>query len=183
MAFTVDQFRTNLVGDGARPNLFEVRLTTWPAYVTSPGPQTLSFLANSTSLPGSDIGITPLQYFGREVKLAGNRTYPEWTVTIINDENFKLRKAFEQWHYGINGPVGNKRTGAATTLDRGYGVNASVIQYGKEGDKLHVYTFAGLWPTNVAPIELAWGTNDQIEEFTVTFAYQYWTTEDQASRS
>jgi len=68
MAFTVDQFRTNLVGDGARPNLFEVRLTTWPAYVTSPGPQTLSFLANSTSLPGSDIGITPLQYFGREVK-------------------------------------------------------------------------------------------------------------------
>ena len=153
MAFNVDQFRANLSGDGARPNLFQVTMARWPSFVTNPGPQTMSFMANATTLPGSDIGIAPLQYFGREVKLAGNRTYQEWTVTIINDENFKLRRAFEEWHFGINGPIGNRRDVSMETVDRGYGVDASVTQLAKDGRSLHNYTFKGLWPTSVSTID------------------------------
>jgi T4-like virus tail tube protein gp19 len=182
MAFNVDQFRTNLVGDGARPNLFEVQFTNWPAFITAPtDPQKMSFLCNAAVLPGSDIGVTPLQYFGREVKLAGNRVYQDWTVQVINDEDFFIRNIMENWTYGINGPIGNLRNVGALTVDGGYGAQATVVQYGKTGDVLQTYTFYGMWPTSISTIDLAWGTNDSIEEFSVTFAYQYWTTQDPTS--
>src|SRR6184192_3332049 len=98
MSFDITTFRTNLIGDGARPNLFEVALQ-FPQFVSLgsiAAPKT-TFMCKSAQLPGSTIGVAPVFYFGREVKLAGNRQYADWTIQIINDEDFIIRNAFEQW--------------------------------------------------------------------------------------
>jgi len=183
MAFNVDVFRSNLSGDGARPNLFQVSMTLPTFAGTFSAGQKLTFMCTSASLPGSTIGqVSGLYYFGREVKIAGNRTYQDWSIQIINDEDFLIRNALEKWHYNINGPTNNQRSPNAITTtsgigSSGYAVNASVLQFAKTGGSpIKRYDFVGLWPTDLAPIELAWGTNDSIEEFGVTFAYQYWTT-------
>jgi hypothetical protein len=94
---------------------------------------------------------------------------------VINDENFLIRNAFEQWHQFINSPEGNLRSAAAPNVDTGYGVDAYVDQYGKAGQIIKSYTFFGMFPVDIAPIDLNWGSNDAIEEFGVTLAYQYWT--------
>jgi len=175
MAFDINNFRANLVGDGARPNLFEVQLQ-FPNYVQS-GSSAASksrFLVRAAQLPGSTVGLVPLYYFGREAKLAGNRTYADWTIQIINDENMVIRNAFEQWINGINDPVGNVRSPSADVLDGGYGSDAVVTQYSKTGGALKQYNIIGMFPVDVSPIEVDWGANDTIEEFTVTLAFQYW---------
>jgi hypothetical protein len=174
MSFDVTQFRTNLTGDGARANLFDIQLP-FPSYVNLAGQagQLVTFQAKAAQLPGTTIGTAPLYYFGREVKLAGNRQYQDWTIQVINDENFTIRSAFEQWANGINDPVLNVRNTAAEIIDGGYGVDATVTQYGKDGTQINQYQFIGIWPTDVSPIELDWGSNDQVEEFTVTLAVQY----------
>ena len=177
MAFNVSQFRSELQFDGARPNLFEVNLT-FPTAVPGAGDATRKalFQAKSAQLPGSTIGTVPLYYFGREMKFAGNRTFTDWTVTIINDEDFTIRNSMEQWMNLINGHAGNARNPAFNT-PLGYTANANVVQYGKEGSILKRCTFVGMFPVDVAPIDLDWGTNDAIEEYSVTFAYQYWTSD------
>lgn len=178
MAFNVNQFRTQLQGDGARPNLFEVRLN-FPAYVTDRSRAALksSFMVKTAQLPGSTVGMVPVQYFGREVKVAGNRTFADWTVTILNDEDFTLRNAMESWFRGINDNETNLRSSRART-NQLYGVDAEVLQYGKSGSVLKSYKFVGMFPVDIAPIDLDWGTNDTIEEFSVTFNYQYWLSTD-----
>ena len=176
MAFNVNQFRTQLQGDGARPNLFEVRLN-FPGYVTSRSTAALksTFMVKTAQLPGSTIGSVPVNYFGREVKVAGNRTFADWTVTIINDEDFILRNAMENWLRGMNDNVTNLRR-ALTTQQ--YTSDAVVNQYGKGGKILKSYKFVGMFPVDVTPIDLDWGSNDAIEEYSVTFQYQYWETTD-----
>ena len=177
MAFNVAEFRANMIGDGARPNLFRVSLT-FPTIVSNAvlAGQKTSFMAKTAQLPGSTIGTVPLYYFGREMKFAGNRTFTDWTVTIINDEDFTIRNSMEQWMNLINGHAGNVRNPAFNT-PLGYTVNANVVQYGKEGAVLKRCTFVGMFPVDVAPIDLDWGSNDSIEEYSVTFAYQYWTSD------
>lgn len=197
MTFKVDNFRAALTADGARPNLFEVKMT-FPDYVGSDGGLS-RFMIKTAQLPGSTIGAITVPYFGREVKVAGNRTFAEWTVTIINDESFDLRNRFERWHRGINENVSNLRDpraattlGAGGILDRGtgaaYGVDLEVYQYSKFGGggnafngSIKNYKFVGAFPTDIAAIDLDWGSNDTIEEFSVTFAYQYWITDDESS--
>ena len=177
MAFNVAEFRANLIGDGARPNLFQVTLT-FPTIAengTAAG-QKATFMAKTAQLPGSTIGQVPLYYFGRELKFAGNRTFTDWTLQIINDEDFTIRKALESWMNGINSHAVNVRTGAAAGTS-GYTVDALVTQYGKTGDTLKTYKFVGLYPLDLAPIDLDWGSNDTIEEYAVTFAYQWWETD------
>jgi len=173
MPFDVTQFRSQLQGDGARSNLFQVSLQ-FPTWITNSvlAGQKSNFMVKAAQLPGSSIGIAPLFYFGREVKLAGNRTFQDWTVQIINDEDFVIRNAIEGWMNGINDPIGNIRNVAASVLDGGYGVDSQVVQYGKAGATLKTYTFLGIWPIDLSPIELDWGSNDQVEEYTVTFAVQ-----------
>ena len=173
MAFNVTEFRANLLGDGARPNLFQVSLT-FPAIANSPiAGQRLSFLAKTAQLPGSTVGTAPLYYFGRELKFAGNRTFPDWSITIINDEDFNIRNAFEKWMDSLNSHSLNVRNPAAFNQLL-YTSDAKVTQFSKTGAPLKTYNFVGLFPTDVSPIELDWGTNDSIEEFSVTLAYQYW---------
>jgi hypothetical protein len=177
MAFNVAEFRANLIGDGARPNLFQVTLTfpTIAANGTAAGQKT-TFMAKGAQLPGSTIGQVPLFYFGRELKFAGNRQFADWTLQIINDEDFTIRRALESWMNGINSHAGNVRTGAAAGPS-GYTVDALVTQYGKTGDTLKTYKFVGVYPLDLAPIDLDWGSNDTIEEYAVTFAYQWWETD------
>jgi hypothetical protein len=174
MAFNVSQFRSNIKLDGARPNLFEVNLS-FPSVVVNDvisGQQAL-FLAKSAQLPGSSIGTVSLNYFGRELKFAGNRTFGDWTITIINDEDFGIRNSLENWMNLINSNTSNVRTAGLNT-PIGYTTNSLVTQYGKDSSIIKRYNFVGMFPVDISPIDLDWGNNDSIEEYTVTFAYQYW---------
>lgn len=174
MAFNVTEFRANLVGDGARPNLFQVTMN-FPTYATDGvgAGQALTFLAKTAQLPGSTLGTVPVYYFGREMKFVGNRSFADWSITIINDENFKVRRAFESWMNSINSHTTNVRNGAATT-PTSYSVDAKVDQYDKAGNIIKTYKFVGAFPVDLNPIDLDWSSNDSIEEFGVTLAYQYW---------
>lgn len=175
MAFNASEFRAQLIGDGARPNLFQVTLT-FPTIANNgvAAGQKMTFMAKSAQLPGSTVGTVPLYYFGREMKFAGNRTFADWTLQIVNDEDFLIRNSLESWMNAINSNAGNVRaTGASNPTS--YTVDAKVDQYGKNGNILNTYKFVGMFPVDVAPIDLDWGTNDSIEEYSTTFAYQYWT--------
>lgn len=174
MAFNVAEFRSQMIGDGARPNLFAVTLT-FPLLVNNGtvSGQKVTFMAKAAQLPGSTVGTVPVYYFGRELKFPGNRTFPDWTITIINDEDFTIRNSMENWLNVINSHAGNKRDAGALSTG-GYSVDAEVTQFGKTGNTLKKYRFVGLFPQDVAPIDLDWGSNDSIEEYAVTFAYQWW---------
>lgn len=173
MPFNVNEFRSQVTGDGARPNLFEVSMP-FPIF-SSPqnAQQKMTFMCKSAQLPGSTVGIVPVQYFGRELKFAGNRVFADWSVTIINDEDFIIRNAFERWLAGINSHNTNLRNPAALA-PVGYTQDAEVVQYGKTGNVLKTYKFIGIFPTDVSPIDVDWGSNDMIEEFSVTMSYQWW---------
>jgi len=173
MAFNVNEFRSQMTGDGARPNLFEISMP-FPAFA-QPGnaQQKLTFMCKSAQLPGATIGVVPVQYFGRELKFAGNRTFADWTITVINDEDFSVRNAFERWMNGINSHNLNVRNPVALA-PLGYNVDGTVTQFGKTGNALKKYKFVGLFPTDITPIDVDWGSNDTIEEFSVTLTYQWW---------
>ncbi len=173
MAFSVNEFRSQMAGDGARPNLFEVSMP-FPGFSAPGNAQSkLTFMCKTAQLPGSTVGVVPVQYFGRELKFAGNRTFADWTITVINDEDFSVRNAFERWMNGLNSHTLNIRTPAALA-PLGYTVDGEVFQYGKAGAIIKKYKFVGLFPTDVTPIDVDWGSNDAIEEFSVTLAYQWW---------
>jgi hypothetical protein len=174
MTFNVAEFRANMIGDGARPNLFSVSLTfpTIAANGSAAGQQT-TFMAKAAQLPGSTIGTITQYYFGRELKFAGNRTFAQWTLQIINDENFIIRNALESWMNSINSHAGNLRNTAAVNPSN-YTVDALVTQYGKTGNTLKQYKFVGLFPIDLGTIDLNWQSNDEIEEYSVTFDYQWW---------
>jgi hypothetical protein len=173
MAFNINEFRSQMQGDGARPNLFEVSLP-FPAFAL-PGnaQQKISFMCKTAQLPGSTVNSVPVQYFGRELKFAGNRTFQDWSITVINDEDFIIRNAFERWMNGINGHATNIRNPAAATA-LGYSTDGEVRQYSKAGDVIKKYKFVGLFPTDLSTIDVDWGSNDTIEEFTVNLTYQWW---------
>jgi len=188
MSFNVDTFRTAMKNDGARPNLFEVSLQ-FPSFVELGGlaGSQSRFFVKTAQLPGTTIGAVTVPYFGREVKVAGNRIFADWTVSILNDEDFAIRNAFERWHRGINGNVTNLRElGAISTSPAApgtsYAVDAEVVQYAKiGGSPIKKYKFVGLFPNDISPIDLDWGANDTIEEYSITLSYQYWTTIDSAA--
>jgi hypothetical protein len=123
------------------------------------------------------LGTIEVPYQGRKIKTAGDRTYAEWTVTVLNDEGFTVKKYLELWSNFINKAEVNERdsafygiSGASAT----YKSDALVSQLDKSGQAVSVYNFKGLYPSEVAAVDLAWDTNDTIEEFTVTFQYDYW---------
>lgn len=182
MAFELSRFRSLMQYDGARPNLFECSLA-FPAIanIGSPG-EKFTFMARAASLPGSTVNSVPVMYFGREFKFSGNRVFQDWAVTIINDEDFKVRNAFERWLNGLNSHLDGLRDPTfVSPSDYQVGDEtadvASVTQYSKTGEPIKTYKFFGMFPVDITPIDLDWGSNDNIEEFTVTFAYQWWTAE------
>ena len=172
MAFNISTFKQQMTGDGARPNLFRVSLEGASGYLDVDGDD--HFFIRASSIPGGTIGQVVVPYFGREVKFAGNRTFAEWTVTVINDENFKTRGRLERWMERINNHQANLRSG---TTPGGYFGTGVVTQLGKNTSTqtLRTYSFVNIFPTDLSEITLDWGDNDSIEEFTCTFAYDYWT--------
>jgi hypothetical protein len=174
MPFDIGAFRSALTMDGARPNLFDVEMP-FPTGITLPSgvSEQMNFFCRAAQLPGSTVNQVPLNYFGRELKFAGNRIFTEWTVTIINDEDFKVRNAFEAWMNGLNSHRGNLRS-TTFTSPTSYTTDATVKQYGKTGDIIKDYKFIGMFPMDISPIEVDWAANDTIEEYAVTFAYQWW---------
>lgn len=166
MSFSINEIKGALQFGGARQNQFYVEITN-PA--NSVADLKTPFLVQASSIPGLSKGTIPIPYFGRTIKLAGDRVYPPWTVTVMNDEDFLIRNAMEEWSNNINSFEGNIRNLT------NYKSRAQVTQLGKDGKTLRRYQFEGLWPSEVTPIDLDWGANDQIELFQVTFEYDYWT--------
>ena len=170
MAFNVEGFKGALRGNGARNSLFVVQLNT-PAGVGGGAIPDSQFLVKAAQIPASTLGTIEVPYFGRQIKVPGNRTFAEWTPTIINDEGFLIRDYMENWSARINAHVGNTNT--LGTIQTTFKADATVHQFGQTGNLLKSYKFVGMFPSEVSTIDLAWET-EGIEEFTVTFQYDYW---------
>lgn len=170
MAFNVNEFAGALKSGGARPSLFQVQITN---PINGVADAQVPFMVKAAQIPESTVSAVDVPYFGRNIKLAGTRTFAEWTPTIINDEDFAIRNAMEQWSNAINSFQGNINNAGGTAPSL-YKANAQVTQYSKTGEILRVYDFVGIFPTSVAAIDLGWENGDAIEEFQVTFAYDYW---------
>ena len=164
----VDDFKSKLRGGGARPNLFKVTLN-FPVYAGGDAELT-SFLCKTAQLPQSTVNAFPVNFRGREVKIAGERTFEDWTVQVLNDTDFAVRDAMERWMNGINGHAAN--TGLTNPVD--YQADLIVEQLDRDGTTLKRYHFRGAFPTVCGPIELSYDTVGEIEVFDVTFSYQYW---------
>lgn len=164
----VDDFKSKLRGGGARPNLFKATVN-FPTYAGGDVELT-SFLCEAAQLPISQIGLVTVPFRGRQLKVAGDRTFEPWTVTIINDTDFTIRDSMERWMNGINGHSAN--TGLVNPVD--YQADLLVEQLDKDESVLKRYNFRGCFPTSVSAIELSYATVDEIERFTVEFQVQYW---------
>jgi hypothetical protein len=168
MVLGVDDFKAKLAGGGARPNLFKATIN-FPAYAGGDVENT-SFMCEAAQLPGSSLGLITIPFRGRQLKVAGDRVYDTWTPTIINDTDFNVRNAMERWMNGINAHSAN--TGLTSPVD--YEADLLVEQLDKDESVLKKYTFRGCFPTAISPIDLAYGSNDDIERFSVEFQVQYW---------
>ena len=191
---TIDSFKSKLVGGGARPNLFEVLLNfpTGTKGDTSDFDEKARFLVKAANLPASNITPIDVPFRGRNLKIAGDRTFDVWTITVINDTDFAIRNAMERWMNGMN----NLQNATGETTPNDYQTDAYVYQLGrngiaaensktgtarldgpKNGDKVPVlkaYKFHGIFPTNISAIELSYDQPDTIEEFTVDLQVQWW---------
>ena len=176
----ISDFKSKLIGGGARPNLFEVELTTLPDGVTGWDADSLQFLCKAAALPAQNIASIDVPFRGRIFKVAGDRTIDTWSVTVINDEDFVLRNAFENWTQQI----ADLTTNLGATDPSAYMTNAKVFQLGRGSSKastdssgdsnvvLKEYEFVDIFPTSVSAIDLSYDTGDTIEEFTVEFQVQ-----------
>lgn len=174
MPFSINNFRAQLVGQGARPNLFEVTIPFPTSVQTGEAGQKMTFMCKGAQIPGADLGTVTVPYFGREIKLAGNRTFAEWTTTVINDEDFAVHGGVTNWMNAINSHGENDRSITGTD----YQVDAEVVHYTKTGAIAKTITMINCWPTSIAAIELGWDQNDALEEFSVTWQYDYWQAND-----
>ena len=173
---TISMFKSALVGGGARPNLFEVELTNLPGDITW-NAENFRYMCKAASLPAQNIAAIDVPFRGRIFKVAGDRTIDTWTVTIINDEGFALRNAFEEWteqiaklsnNLGATNPSEYMTNATVYQLGRG-STASSKTSDGEENVVLKEYEFQEIFPTNVSAIDLSYDTGDTIEEFTVEF--------------
>ena len=163
----VDDFKSKLRGGGARPNLFKATIN-FPGYADG-DPELTSFLCETAQLPGSTMGVIVVPFRGRQLKMAGDRVFAEWTVTIINDTDFAIRNSMERWMIGINSHSAN--SGLATPVE--YEADLRIEQLDRAGENIKEYIFRGAFPTDLSPIDVSYASNDEIERFTTTFQYQY----------
>lgn len=197
---SIQNFKNALSGGGARSNLFRVR-GTFPNggsgalgtalgaaagaaggdlgnllgaannLIGGGGPsRQVEFLCKAAALPSSNLGLIEVPYRGRNIKVAGDRTFPEWTITIINDTDFQIRNAFELWSDLINSHEEN----VGSTSKNIYAQRWEIDQLGRDGSVLKTYSFEGCWPSEVGQIDLSFDSNDQIEEYTVTLQFDFW---------
>jgi len=179
---TISQFKAALIGGGARPNLFEVEMTTLPDGIAWDA-DSFRYMCKAATLPASNIANIDIPFRGRIFKVAGDRTVDPWTVTIINDEGFKLRNAFEEW----TDKIAKLENNLGATDPQAYMTNAKVYQLGRGSSAssktntgtsnavLKEYEFIDIFPTAVGAIDLSYDSTDAIEEFTVDFQVQSYT--------
>ena len=182
---TIDDFKARLIQGGARPNLFEVEMA-FPTEEIFPelGNTTFRMMIKGAQLPASNIAEVIVPFRGRQLKVAGDRRFDPWTITVINDGDFKLREAFERWANFIT----KVSDGSGTINPTDYFADWVVNQLGRastnldtRGDQsgatlpvLRRYKMHGCWPSLVSPIELSYDTADAVEEFQVTLQVQWW---------
>ena len=188
---TISQFKGQLTGGGVRPNLFEVTLNfpngsgqslTFMSNDATPTQSEqdlttdqvaskLPFLVKAAALPASNITPVEVPFRGRVLKIAGERTFYSWTVTVLNDADFIIRTVLEEWMNGIS----RLTNGSGEVDPSDYTADANVDQLSRNGDVLRRYNMVGMFPTNVSEIPLSMDTTDTVEEFTVEFQVLYWT--------
>ena len=184
---SITNFRDRLVGGGARPNMFEVNITL-PQQVQGLGDisQDMRFLVKAAEIPAANIGNIPVPFRGRVLPVAGDRTFDPWTVTIINDASFDIRRVMEEWSNLINdlefdvgdiNPADYQKSAQVFQLSRQSQGSGSTGNEGNIIQTLRTYNFEGIYPNAVSSIPLDYGATDQIEEFQVTFNYLFWTAE------
>jgi len=187
---SLSQFKSRLAGGGARPNLFEVSIPSFPSAISDAwgsGDQsengTFKFLCKAAALPASNTPSIPVPFRGRQLKVAGDRTFDPWTVTIINDEDFQLRTSFERWANvisklddatGVTNPSSYMTDAYVQQLGRG-AERFATTNSGGQSAVLRTYKFFDIFPTNISEIALGYDSGDTLEEFTVAFDVQYYT--------
>ena len=174
MPFNISAFKSNgLVYGGARPSLFNVFMSV-PAGlgIDNVSVDKFRFVCKTAELPESVVSSIDVPYFGRKIKVAGDRSFADWSVSVINDEDFSVRAMFEAWSNALNRLVSNVRDPAISAEQ--YKVDLDIVQYGKDGSTLRSYQLIGAFPTQISGIALSWESASAIEEFTVNFAYDYW---------
>jgi hypothetical protein len=180
MAFNIARFKSEgLTRDGARPSLFQVELTFPPSVASLATTVKGSFVCSASQLPASLIAEVRVPYFGRFIKVKGDREFQDWPVTVMNDEDFILREAFEAWQDQMNYLESNIED--TNLYPTGYKVDMRIHQFAKDGKPgtepggiIRSYVLVGAWPTQIGSINLDWSDTNRIETFDVTFAYDYW---------
>jgi hypothetical protein len=172
MKQSISDFKSKFSG-GARPNLFSVQLF-FPSGVPRTDPSTDTILVKAASLPSSIIGTIEVPFRGRKLKVAGDRTFESWSITVINDTNMILRNKFELWMDLISRNSVNLKD----SPDLSYMQPINVYQLNSEQEAIKEYVIVDAFPVNISAIDLNYETNDTIEEFTVEFSYQYWTSRE-----
>ena len=167
MAFNINEIKSQLTFGGAKASLFQVAITN---PINGIADLKTPFMVQAAQIPEATMGVIEVPYFGRKVKIAGDRTFAEWTVTIINDTDFIVRDAMERWMNGINGHTTN--AGLVNPID--YQADLVVEQLDRDESVIKKYTFRGAFPTNIDPIDLNYDNTGAIEEFAVEFQIQYW---------
>lgn len=169
MAFNINDLRSQLTFGGAKSSLFQVQITN---PINGLADIKVPFMVKASSIPASTLSTVEVPYFGRKIKIAGNRTFAEWSVTVINDEDFLIRNAMESWMSSINSHSGNI-TNLASASPLQYKTQAQITQFSKTGAVLRTYEFNGLFPVEISAMETNWEA-DGIQEFNVTFQYDWW---------
>ena len=168
---TITGFKSKLAGGGARPNLFEVELAFPDAInIDNDVKEKSRFLVKASALPASNIAPIDINFRGRILKIAGDRTFDTWTITVMNDVDFSIRNAFELWMNQINKLSDN----TGTTNPAEYQPDAYVHQLDRDGSTLRTYKFHDVFPTNLSQIDLSYETTDTIQEFTVELQVQWY---------
>jgi hypothetical protein len=197
MPFDLQSFKSNFKDGGSRPSLFDIQITFPVGGIEVAGinniagnevSNLLRFTARAASIPPSIIGKIEVPYFGRRIKVDGNREYPDWRVVVMSDENYVVRAALEAWHEKMNAHVLNIMSG--DYINGGYKATAIVRQYRRaelpQGDLtgnltltgqesvVRSYIFEGIFPTGIGGVNLGWDQINQIAEYEIEFAYDWW---------
>jgi hypothetical protein len=177
MAFNINQFKSRgLTKGGARPSLFQVQIN--PNIGEDPvAVEKFTFTCRASEVPASTVESIPVPYFGRTIKLAGDRSFADWSVTVMNDEDYLVRNMFEDWSNKINQLAGNRKLLSNNSYKFS---DALVTQFSKDGSPIRAYNFVGIFPVQVSNMALDWDSTNAIQTFDVTFAYDYWIPVQQA---
>lgn len=168
----LDRFKANMRAGGARASLFEV-LIPFPGLAGAAAQDAVRFRCRSAAVPDSRLSEIQMPYMGRKLKYAGNRDWPNWVVTVIEDEDFAIRRAVESWQSDINSHESNLATRITPNGLQGYGRDGIITQLGKEGGTLRRWKFVEMWPVSIGQIQYDWQNETQIVEYQVEFAYQW----------